>query len=314
MNDLTKAAYFRLGDPGYLRLSGPDRIPFLQRQTTNDIRKLTPGNPLITVLTSPAGRILDVLWVIDEGEDRLGLLTLPGQDVQTADFLKSRIFFMDKVSLDHESGKYALINLFAHPEKGILQLLGIRAENSPHSMLGAFLGGASTRVLNHPEMGWRLLVPIEQEQDLIAFLEDQQFQSLSENEYEVLRVEYGIPAAGKELVEAYTPLEVGFEWAISDSKGCYTGQEVIARQLNYDKITRQLIGLRLNGKPQIGDQLNIQANNQSQGKITSFVTSPRFGEIALAVVKRPYHHPGNRLLVNKEDMIIEAVTTGLPFE
>jgi folate-binding protein YgfZ len=252
--------------------------------------------------------------VIDEGEDRLGVLTLPGQADQTTGFLKSRIFFMDKVSVKDESDKFAQFNLLGNPEKEMLQRLGIPIEQGVNSNLDVDLVDPPMRVLSHRVMGWRLVVPREHQEKAISFLQVQHYQALSEINYEILRVESGIPAPRHELVEDYTPLEVGFEWAISDSKGCYTGQEVLARQVNYDKVTRQLTGLKLKEKPQLKNKLYAQGSNQLQGMITSSVISPRFGKIALAVVKRPYHQPGRELFINKDDGRIEAVTTGLPFE
>ena len=77
--------------------------------------------------------------------------------------------------------------------------------------------------------------------------------ALNEGQVEVIRVEKGIPAWGSELSDQVTPLEAGLRDAISDNKGCYTGQEVIARQLNYDKVTRRMVGLLLPADAPIAD-------------------------------------------------------------
>ncbi|GAH75878.1 unnamed protein product, partial [marine sediment metagenome] len=159
-----------------------------------------------------------------------------------------------------------------------------------------------------------LLVPSEYGDQIPASLEKMNSQRLSAEDYELLRVESGIPAAGHELVEDYTPLEIGFPWAISDNKGCYTGQEVIARQVNFDKVTRQLVGLTIEGTHHTGDTLYAQENNQPAGKITSLVVSPRFGVIALAVIKRPFHEEGTELSLNNGDQVLKAVTHALPFQ
>ncbi|GAH84222.1 unnamed protein product, partial [marine sediment metagenome] len=129
MIDQVQFTYFQHEEPGYLRISGPDRLAFLQRQTTNDIGLLSIDHPLITVLTSPTGRILDVLWIIDEGDETYGLLTLPGQGDKTAEFLTSRIFFMDKVSIENSSDDLLQIDLLGDGTSDLLQELGV-----PHDL------------------------------------------------------------------------------------------------------------------------------------------------------------------------------------
>lgn len=314
MIDQFKFAYFQHEDPGYLRISGPDRLAFLQRQTTNDIGLLSPDHPLITVLTSPAGRILDVLWVIDEGDETYGVLTLPGKGDQTAEFLNSRIFFMDKVSIKNKSDELLQFDLFGDGTSDLLQELGVPHDLGENHLISVNLAEVPVRILTHHKMGPRFLVPGEHEDQVTAFLEKKNSQQLSAEDYEILRVESGIPAAGHELVEDYTPLEIGFRWAISDNKGCYTGQEVIARQVNFDKVTRQLVGLTIEGTPHTGDTLYAQENNQPAGKITSLALSPRLGVIALAIIKRPFHREGTEMSLNNGDQVLKAVTHALPFQ
>ncbi len=314
MIDQVQFAYFQHKDPGYLRISGPDRLAFLQRQTTNDIGLLSPDHPLITVLTSPTGRILDVLWVIDEGDETYGVLTLPGQGDKTAEFLTSRIFFMDKVSIVNRSDELLQFDLFGDRKKDLLQEWGFSHDLGENHLIATNLDEVPVRILTHHDMGPRILVSGEHRDQITAVLENLNSQRLSAEDYEILRVESGIPAAGHELVEDYTPLEIGFRWSISDDKGCYTGQEVIARQVNYDKITKQIVGLTIEGTPQAGDTLYSWETNQAAGKITSLALSPLFGVIALAVIKRPFHQPGTELSVNKGDQAFKAVTHALPFQ
>src|SRR5690606_39681801 len=110
---------------------------------------------------------------------------------------------------------------------------------------------------------------------------------LGEEAYDVLRVEAGLPASGTELTEDFTPLETGLAYTVSTSKGCYTGQEVLARQINYDKVSRQLVGLRLKEPAPAGSA--VRAEGRPAGTVTSVVLSPEHGWIALAVVRRPHH-------------------------
>jgi folate-binding protein YgfZ len=132
-------------------------------------------------------------------------------------------------------------------------------------------------------------------------------------DYESLRVEAGLPAAGHELTETYTPLETGLEAAISDNKGCYTGQEIIARQITYDKVTQHLCGLRLSQPASPGAR--IWAEEKLAGQVTSITASPRYGPLALAIIKRPYFEPGTAVLVGETiESAIQAQVQALPFQ
>jgi folate-binding Fe-S cluster repair protein YgfZ len=93
---ISGAAYYVWENPGFLRINGVDRKVFLQRQTTNDIQMLKPAGCLVTVLTNPAARILDVLTVMEEPESLL-TRTLPGHSEATHHYLKSKIFFNDRL-------------------------------------------------------------------------------------------------------------------------------------------------------------------------------------------------------------------------
>ena len=310
---LTKAAFFHHLIPGYLRISGDDRQAFLQRQTTNNIDLLSPERSLVTVLTSPEGRILDVLTVIDEDET-LGVITLPGQGEKTFDFLQSRIFFMDKVTLEDASKSFIQIDLLGPGASELIQLLGVDHAPEGSEIRTINMSGIQILVLSLAGLGYRLLIPAEGTQSILSELKINGVQALDFENYEILRIEAGIPAASHELTDEYSPLETGFQLAVSDDKGCYTGQEVLARQVNFDKITRQLVGLFISEEANVGDTLYPPDKVQPVGKITSIADSPRFGPIALAIVKRPFTQPGDKLRVGDQEPSILASITEIPFQ
>lgn len=305
--------YFQHENPGYLQISGPDRLDFLQRQTTNDLRLLSPGHSLVTVLTSPAGRIQDVLWVFDKDDAAYGVITLTGQGDQTTRFLRSRIFFMDDVSVDDRSDAFYQIDLFGDGIATALKDLGADRESGENRITRIKVDEVTAQLIQHPHFAPRILFPRPDREQVISVLEGMDYISLDRQGYHITLIEAGIPSVGHELIEDYTPLEVGYEWAISDNKGCYTGQEVIARQLSYDKVTKHLVGLSLANSSEAGLTLYSTDKDQPVGKITSTGISSRFGYIALAIVKRPYHQPGTGLHIHENDNQIEAEVRELPF-
>jgi len=122
---------------------------------------------------------------------------------------------------------------------------------------------------------------------------------ISEREFQVLRVEAGYPGPGSELSQDYSPYEAGLSGAVSGAKGCYTGQEILARQTTYDKITQSLRGLRLSEPASTGSRL-WTGDERPAGVLTSFALSPALGSIGLAVIRRPHDQEGTVLQVGEE--------------
>ncbi|GAB4579369.1 MAG: glycine cleavage T C-terminal barrel domain-containing protein [Anaerolineales bacterium] len=308
--NLPPLVYYLPPASGLLHLTGPDRVAFLQRQTTNDVTRLAPACAVTTVLTSPTARILDVLQLFEDGET-IGILPLPGHAETTFAYLRRRIFFNDHVTLSNASAEYTILNLEGKIAGDWLRAQGLEPPLLDRVTTGT-LNGIPLRVIGHPGLagiGYRMLaragVP------MLDLLTHSGLPALSPEDYEIFRVEAGLPAPGHELTEDYTPHETNLTAWISETKGCYTGQEILARQVTYDKITRHLVGLRLDVPALSG--ATVLAEGKSVGTITSAVVSPRLGPIALAILKRPYHEPGTSLTVEAETGNGAAIVTTLPF-
>ncbi len=317
---LESAAFFVQPTAGYLRVSGADQTAFLQRQTSNDLKLLGPGRPLLNVLTSPTARILDVLYLLqftDEGgEPVIDAITLPGRGAETSGFLKSRIFFMDQVSVRDRSAEIVQIDLIGPQASTVLQKAGAAQIPTVNTIVATAIQEVSLRILN-PEpafgLGYRLIVIQQDSEKLQQMLAEAGATPLAAESYLILRVEAGQPEADYELTSDYTPLETGLEAAVSENKGCYTGQEILARQVTYDKVTQRLCGLYLEETRNSGERVWFEG--KAVGTLTSSVRSPRFGAIGLAILKRPHHTPGSALRVGEQpEDGTPAVVTTIPFK
>jgi folate-binding protein YgfZ len=258
---------------------------------------------LITVLTSPTARILDVL-ILFHGENEIGVITLPGYAERTERFLRSHIFFMDKVTITDDSVHWAQIDLVGEQAGKTAAALcqSEEYEGSRYLPLPPILG-----------LGYRLLLPQQAAHAARSVLVNAGWVELSTEERHILRVEAGSPAPHSELTEEFTPLEVGLQFAISTTKGCYTGQEIIARQITYDKVTRRLCGVRLDAPAPAGARIWTE-DGSPIGILTSFAQSPRFGAIGLAVIKRPYDEAGTKLQIGESlEASAPATAAPLPF-
>lgn len=308
-------ASYHLEHAGYLRISGLDRVSFLQRQTSNDLNLLSPERSILTVLLNPAARIIDVLRIFEEDAESLGILTLPGKSGETFSYLKSRIFFMDQVGLSDVSAEYGQITLEGASAREFIEKAGIQLP-SENEIERTMISGIPTRIVGQKGIagaGYLLVMQAVHLPQLEAYLSDSGVTPLTTQSYEILRVEAGLPAVQRELTSDYTPLETGLTNAVSSSKGCYTGQEVIARQITYDKVTQRLVGLLLEASVQSGQRVWLEG--KPVGIVTSFVHSPRYGPIALAILKRPSDQPGTRVNIGSKEQgeTIAGEVCELPF-
>lgn len=305
------AVYRVLDAAGVVRINGETRFDYLQRQTSNDMQLLKPDRALPNILTSPKGRILEIFTVLDEGNG-YNLLTPPGRGEPLVEYFQKRIFFNDQVAVSDASQHWAQLELHG-PEAAarLAAVTDLGHAPAPQEVIGGRFDGKPLKVIGKrglgASLGFRLLLPIQAFNALLAALEGEGAEALDDEGAEILRLEAGLPAWGKEIKEDYTPLEVGLAERVSGDKGCYTGQEVLARQLTYDKVTKQLARLQFEQPVTSGAKVTVEG--KTAGAVTSAVASPRLGPIGLAVLRRPYHIEGSELtVVDGEEEIGARVT------
>jgi aminomethyltransferase len=297
---------------GRMFLRGKDRAALLHRLSTNDIERLRPGHGTHTVLTTPIGRIIDLLTV-HALEDELLLLTSPEQGPAVYRHIKSNIFFNDQVTLAPIGTSHAQFALYGPFAAEVLAELGAPAlcDLALHHTLQARLADGTALVARRPGFGshgFTLLAPVEVAPALRGALVAAGVVPLGAEAWEMLRVEEGFPAFGRELSQEYIPLETGLLDAVSFTKGCYVGQEIIARMESRGRLAKRLMGLRLNAPATPG---KLDLGGKEAGDLTSAVISPRFGPIALAYVRTAYAAPGSTVGLAGSDML--ATVVDLPF-
>jgi len=304
----TAAALLERPTAGVLVLTDADRHDFLHRMTTNEINKVKPGAATVTVLTSPTARILFVFTVLVRAEE-LWLLPPAGQTAVLERHLRGQIFFMDKVKVRNASETLRRGRLMGPQAAQQLTALGFAATTVADEQWLEQDGVVILAQHKFDAPGFEIIAPPEQYNALLTRLTAAGVTLLSDEiAYESYRVELGRPLAGHELTDGYNPLEAGLAWTCADNKGCYTGQEIIARQITYDKITKSLVGLRSAHQLPVGAE--IMAEGRAIGAVTSATESMGLQTpIALAIVKRPFHEAGTRVMADQQP--VEVVS--LPF-
>ncbi len=250
-----------------LAVSGPDREPFLQGQLTQDVRGLLPGSSRRAAGLTPRGKLLYFGWLA-AAPDRL-LLVLTGGPAEAVRAHLQRYAVFQKVSVENVSSDYVLFAL-----------------HGPRAPAAAVPAGAIL-LGREGEIAVGVLLPSAAAPDFEATLRAAGSAPLSEAAAEALRIEAGRPRFGRDADETNLPDEVGLAEAISTTKGCYVGQEVVARLRTYGKVSRRLVGFRLGGGARAGSAFeDPEKPSRELARVTSAALSPRFGAIGIGMAAR----------------------------
>jgi aminomethyltransferase len=262
---------------GRIQMRGADSLALLQRLTTNDMLKLQPGHGCQTVLTTPIGRMMDVLHVIHTG-DVVWVITSRDQGPAVYSHLKKNIFFNDKVTLAPAGRSHAQIALYGSDATAWLESqYGVALASLPLWHAHMHDGVLFMRVAAVGGAGWRIMAPSDHA--LVAPLRT--LPILSDAELSLWQIEAGVPVFGAELTLDYIPLEADLWSAISFTKGCYVGQEIIARMESRGRLAKNLTRVRLS-QVHITPAVITTSAGKEAGVLTRMAESPRFGHIGLA--------------------------------
>ncbi|MGQ9928462.1 MAG: CAF17-like 4Fe-4S cluster assembly/insertion protein YgfZ [Chloroflexaceae bacterium] len=312
------AALYDSSARGHLWMRDRDRAALLHRLSTNHIERLQPGEGTETVLTTPIGRMIDLLdvYCLEKG---LLLVTSPGQGAPIYGYLRKNIFFNDRVTVEDAGATLGEVTLYGPRAAALLAGVGISAatELAPRGVAVAAWQDTWLYVAGAAPIGgsgYRLMAAPDTLERLGAALGAAGAVWLDAATYDVLRVEHGYAAFGRELSQEYIPLETGLWSAVSFNKGCYVGQEIIARMERRGRLARQLRGLRFAALPELPAEAGmplarLEAEEKEAGDLTSLVDSPRYGPIGLGYVRTAHAAPGTMLHVAAS----RAEVTALPF-
>ena len=300
---------------GHLCLGGKDHVDLLHRITTNELRNLVAGQAQINVFANEVGRIVDRVHLLKK-DNRIHLISSTGDGEKLATWIDRFIFLEDVTVEQPQSG---ILSVFGPRSPQLLQqaLRGIEIPG-PGGFSEIAFERESLLVASAPELtipGFNLIVPL----NLLATLRtalsaaaDANLDFISDETYEVLRIEGGWPLFGKDFDETVNPHEAGMLPYINFDKGCYVGQEVIARLDTYEKVQKRLVGIEIEGAdlPEPGDTLEVLG--EKCGHVTSAAPSIDFGNIALGYVRSKFLKSKELKIITRNQEIKGALCS-LPF-
>jgi tRNA-modifying protein YgfZ len=332
-------------DEGRLRVTGPDRAAWLQGLLTNDIAAVKPGGGCYAAYLTPQGRMIADIRVLERGD--FMLLDVPAaQKAFVLDRLTTFII-MEDVAVDDVTESLARVAVYGPDAAALLERVVNVDQGAPsiaslvehastvaqfddhaaHSAISVHSGHpahpvviAGSRELGADTTGFDVYCPAPVKEDLLRALTAAGAEPIASNAWHALRVEAGRPLFGVDMTTDTIPLEAGIEdRAISFTKGCYVGQEIIIRVMHRGggRVARKLVGLRPVAQPAAADgagQAGVEAiaagaltadtplfaGEKSIGRITSAAWSPRAGGwIAMGYVQRDSAEPGTHITIGQ---------------
>jgi tRNA-modifying protein YgfZ len=276
-------------DMAVIEAGGKDSVDFLHRMSTNTIIGISEINPVGTVLTNEKAKVIDFIRLVSKA-GKIYLIVESGNSQKVISWLEHYII-TDDVVLNDISAR-CKVYMAVGPDSGqIVQSITTQYEKKADPADNGQFTPAFITGPYHRTKSYYLILPAEGGMLPDLFVLENGF--CTNEILDTIRIEEGLPAWGREISQSRNPLECGLREFISFSKGCYIGQEVIARIDTYDKLQKELRGFVFNRTiPPDFQGGPIIAGSDTVGECTSWTWSPVLKQyIGLGILRRDA--PGN---------------------
>ena len=261
-------------DWALVSLTGRDRVRWLNGMVSNNIRDLAAGQGAYGFVLNAQGHIQGDLYAFNRGESLI--LEIARAQVEKLLEIFRRYIIMDKVEIEDLSEKLAVIGVGGPNSTKLLNALGFTTENLAALQLVATQWNGIQITLvgsdNPCVPSYELWVPREQAESLWAAARKSGAEEIGAESLEAFRIACGIPKVGQDIRERHLPQETGQERALSFTKGCYIGQEIVERIRSRGAVHRALVGFEADGALSAG--MSIHSEGKEVGEITSVAAMP----------------------------------------
>ena len=301
---------------GRLTLYGYIAIGFLESPVYERYGEATTGAGRGDDLYYPIARIID-RTIVYAREDDVMMITSRGNQGRVFQWLRKYIFFNDDVQVKDVTDSTGMISVFgADANQAIQRISGEDVSALPlHHWRSTRLNETEILIARADPIGnggFHLIFDCTAHELIWQTLIDAEITPIGEDTYQVLRVEAGRPEFGRELGDEYIPLEAGLWSDVSFTKGCYTGQEIIARLESRQRLAKHLVGLRFDAEVTLPAALFVDGHEA--GRVTSTVFSPRFGWIGLGYLKTVQGADTQMVESRCGERAVGTRVVGLPFK
>jgi folate-binding protein YgfZ len=297
-------------DHALISLTGRDRVRWLNGMVSNNVRDLAVGHGVYAFVLNAQGQIQGDLYIFNRGESLL--LEIARAQVETLLPLLRRYIIMDKVEVEDLSDKLAVIGIAGPKSVEVLGALGLSSGDTAALELteGRWkeVGITLVRGDNPCVPNYELWVPTEHADSLCNAVLEPGAQEVTDDALETFRILCGIPKVSQDIRERTLPQETGQERALSFTKGCYIGQEIVERIRARGSVHRTFVGFEVEGPASSGTK--IQYEGKDVGEITSVASAPlKQKRLALGYMRKDAMLPDRTFAAG--DAVIRAVP--LPF-
>lgn len=318
-----QCAFFDFSHHGRLHVAGRDAASFLHNLCTNDVLRLPENSACEAFLTTGQAKIVAHVLIerltSSDGSSAYALETPPGLAEKVLKHL-DRHLISERVELADRSDETAQLHLAGPRAPEVLQkIAGEVTSLQPLQHVDRTLSdGSACRNRRHDPLGvpgFDMVVASHEAARLWEVLRSVGAHPAGEDPYHTLRLEAGMPLYGVDIDETNLPQEVGRdEQTISFTKGCYIGQETVARIRTYGHVNRQFVGLKIPHEGVVPHRATVFREGKEIGHVTSSAYSPRLGTtIALGYVRRGSHLPGTAVEIEADGQRLTAEVVVLPF-
>jgi len=326
LNSLYKGVGLRdISSSGVIELRGNDVLDFLHRISTNSITDLPKEKIANTIFTTEKGRIIDISFLFNFMEFQL-LICSAEQQEKVMRWINKYIISDDIIQTDI-SEKYTIFELLGPQVESFIIMISGNAVNSIQENSfkvintdGIIFFLAKLRDRNGKMKFWIIADPNYGQQLVRYMLENKSifnFNLIGDRASEIYRIEQGIPSAPNEINDQYNPHEARLMNLVDSKKGCFIGQEVIARLETYDKVQKYLMGVEFSQEVEEDQKFNLFNDEGTEaGEVTSYIYSPNFKKhIGLAYIKKAFLQEGRSLTAKSSDGIsVNVLVHSLPFK
>ena len=300
----TGAAWIDLSARGKIRVTGEDRARLLHAMTTNDIQHMQPGDGLYAFFLNAQGRILADAYIYNLGESFL-LDTEPetaGKVLQHLD----KYIIADDVTLEDQTAIWKAIGIEGSASAEAVEAFGLPTPVRDYHV-ATWENGFVARTAATGPLGFRVFVPVAERAGLIEKLAAAGIPEADAEAARTVRIENGRPRYGEDITERYLTQESQQMHAVSFTKGCYLGQEIVERVRSRAQVHRHLMPVHIRSTQPPAAGTKLKSDDKDAAEITSATYSPAIGEVvALAYVRTDYQVPKTELTVDSTEPPVTA--------
>src|SRR5438094_783304 len=294
---------------GIVKLSGPDRVTWLQGMVTNDVQKLKPGAGCYAAHLTPQGKIVAQMHIL--AEDDALWLSLERASIPHLLSAFDKLLIMEDVQVMDASNDYSVLAVIGPKAPAVIESWTGEPLNLTDKY--AHRNFEDCRVFVS-DLGYEVWVPRGKADKVLRFLANSGATAIDHGTWDVLRTEAGIPVYGVDIDETTMMPEIG-EAGISYEKGCYIGQEVVAKVKHIVHVNRRFVGLTLSAGELPKLKSPIRKPGRAVGSLTTTLLSPGLNKpIALGFVTRTAYGSGSEVEVVSNEKTLPAVIVDLPFK